>query len=56
MVLHRPIECTALTVQMKFYFTSPARRLHVQVTAAKLGEDNFRIADNPGSEEFLSMN
>jgi hypothetical protein len=24
----------------------PVTRLHVQVTAAKRGEDNFRIADN----------
>ncbi len=30
----------------------PITRLHVQVTAAKRGEDNFRIADNPGDGPF----
>ena len=31
-------------------FKFPVMRLHVQVTAAKRGEDNFRIADNQGIE------
>ena len=34
---------------MSLDIPSPITRLHVQVTAAERGEDNFRIADQPGA-------
>jgi hypothetical protein len=36
----------SLEIRKSAQTTCPVTRLHVQVTAAKRGEDNFRIADN----------
>jgi hypothetical protein len=53
-----PDDSTALANHGKFFVESlvaefPITRLHVQVTVAKRGEDNFRIADYSGVDAIF---